>query len=93
MGKLKNAKIMLEEAVVDIVDEMTIDAWDEVQDVIEDRKDELREDVWNRITMLIEDHEDFGLFDMDDVDEILEENLGTDLNGTVDDYIYTNWDV
>ena len=91
MGKLKNAKIMLEEAVVDIVDEMSIDMWDEIEDMIEDRKDELREDVWNRITMLIEDHDDFNLFDMDDVDEILEDSIGTDLNNTVDDYIYTNW--
>ena len=93
MGKLKNAKIMLEEAVVDIIDDMTIEAWDEMLDMIEDRKEELREDVWNRITILLDDHEDLGLFDMDDVDEILENSLGTDLNGTTDDYIYTNWDV
>ena len=93
MGKLKNSKIMLEEAVVDIVDEMSIDMWDEILDMIEDRKEELREDVWNRITILLDDHEDLGLFDMDDVDEILEDSLGTDLAGTVDDYIYTNWEV
>ena len=93
MGKLKNAKIMLEEAVVDIVDEMTLEAWDEVLDLIEDKKTEIQEDVWNRITILLDDHEDLGLFDMDDVDEVLEESQGLDLNGVVDDYIYTNWDV
>ena len=93
MGKLKNAKIMLEEAVTDIVDEMTLEAWDEVMDLIEDKKTEIQEDVWNRITILLDDHEDLGLFDMDDVDEVLEESQGLDLNGVVDDYIYTNWDV
>ena len=93
MGKLKNSKIMLEEAIIDLIDEMSIDAWDELLDVIEDRKEELREDIWNNVAIMIEDHEDFGLFDMDDVDEIMEEAHGTDLNGTVDDYIYSNWDV
>ena len=93
MGKLKNAKIMLEEAIIDEIDAATIDAWDELLDIIEDKKDELREDIWNRIAILIEDHPEFGLFDMDDVDEIMEDAHGTDLNNTVDDYIYSNWDV
>ena len=93
MGKLKNLKIMLHEAVIDVIDELSIDAWDEVEDFVENRKIELQEDVWNHLAHMIEDHEDFGLFDMDDIDEILEEELGTDLNNTIDDYIYTNWGI
>ena len=91
MGKLKNIKIMAEEAVVDIIDDLTITAWDDIEDMIEDRKEELREDIWNQIACMFEDHEDFGILDMDDIDEILEDSLGTDLNNTIEDYIYSNW--
>lgn len=91
MGKLKNAKIMAYEMMIDTIDDLSIQKWDEVEDMIENAKIELQEEIWNQISCIIEDHEDFGFLDMDDMEEILEEELGTGIEDTIEDYIYTNW--
>ena len=93
MGKLKNAKIMAYEMMIDVIDEHTINAWDEIEDYIENRKVELQEDIFSTISCMIEDHEDFGFLDMDDMEEILEDELGTGFDDTIEDYIYTNWNM
>ena len=93
MGKLKNAKIMAYEMIIDTIDELTIDTWDQVEDYIENEKAELRDTIYSQLETMIEGHEDFGFLDMDDLEEILEEELGTGLDDTIEDYIYTNWGI
>ena len=93
MGKLKDIKIRAHEAMIDIIDEMTIDAWDEVEDYIENRKIELQEDIAATIESMFEQDEELSILDADDYDLIMEDEIGTDLAQTVDDYIYTNWGI
>ena len=93
MGKLKNAKIMAYEMIIDTIDELTIDTWDQVEDHIENEKAELRDTIYSQLEIMIDGHEDFGFLDMDDLEEILEEELGTGLDDTIEDYIYTNWGI
>lgn len=93
MGKLKEIRIRAHESMIDIIDELTIDAWDEVEDYIENRKMELQDDILATIEAMFEQDEELSILDADDYDLIMEDELGTDLAQTIDDYIYTNWSV
>ena len=93
MGKLKDLKIRAHESMIDIIDEMTLDAWDEVEDYIENRKLELQEDIVANIESMFELDDELSILDTDDYDLILEDEIGTDLAMTIDDYIYTNWGI